>query len=485
MSALLLLALLATPPDTLVVGLTTDPVSLDPHRATDLVSAAVVANVCEPLVRYRADGSRPEAALATSWATSDSRTWTFTLRQGVRFHDGAPLDAEAVIANLENLKRSRGFTGTAARAGPFVVTVTLDQPNAALLATLSQTFYAMQSPRVIGARPTVPVAGTGPFRLVSARAGRIELTANPQYWGGAPRLGRVVFRRLADQPSLVAALTAGEVDVTSAVGQDSVGLLRDQPGVTLDSQTGLNIAFLCPNNERPPFDDRRVRQALARAVDRPALVHDALGGHGLPARNPLPPGLWGYAARTKELVVDRSAARRLLAQAGYPDGFDTTLLTVDSTRPYLPSPLRLAARLHDELAEIGVRARLEQARSWKEYLERATRGDYALALLGWQADTTDPNDFLSALLASDSVGSTNRSRYRSPRMDSLLKQARQHADHRERASLYRTAQELFQSDMPWVPLYHVSLFTAFRRSVHGVSVDSTGLLRYDKAWKQE
>src|SRR5262249_43550788 len=147
MSALLLLALLATPPDTLVVGLTTDPVSLDPHRATDLVSAAVVANVCEPPVPYRADGSRPQAPPATSWATSDSRTWTFTLRQGVRFHDGAPLDAEAVIANLENLKRSRGFTGTAARAGPFVVTVTLDQPNAALLATLSQTFYAMQSPR--------------------------------------------------------------------------------------------------------------------------------------------------------------------------------------------------------------------------------------------------------------------------------------------------------------------------------------------------
>lgn len=485
MSPLLLLALLATPADTLVVGLTSDPVSLEPHRATDLVSAAVVSNVCEPLVRYRPDGSRPEAALATSWATSDSRTWTFTLRPNVRFHDGAALDAAAVVANLEDLRRQRRFAGRASRTGPLVVTMSLDQPNAALLATLSQAFFAMQSPRVLGPGSASRLVGTGPYRLAAARPGRIELAANAGYWGGPPRLRRIVFRRLPDQPSLVAALAAGDVDVTSAVGQDTVERLRGQRGVTLDSKTGLNIAFLCPNNERRPFNDRRVRLALARAIDRPALVREGLGGHGVPARNPLPPSLPGYASRTKELNLDRAAARRLLAQAGYPDGLDTTLLTVDVARPYLPSPLRLAALVRDDLAKIGVRARLEQARSWKHYLDRATRGDYALALLGWQADTVDPNDFLSALLASDSIGSTNRSRYRSPPMDALLKQGRQHGDHRERAAVYRSAQELFQKDMPWVPLYHVSLFTAFRRTVHGLSVDSTGLLRYDKAWKQE
>jgi peptide/nickel transport system substrate-binding protein len=484
-SALFLLVLLASRADTLVVGLTSDPVSLDPHRATDLVSAAVVSNVCEPLVRYRPDGSRPEAALATSWATSDSRTWTFTLRQGVRFHDGTVFDAAAVVANMESLRRQRSFPGRASRVGPFVVAIALDQPNAALLATLSQAFYGMQSPRQMASRRATRLVGTGPFRLAAARPGRIELAANPDYWGGPTRLRGLVFRVLRDQASLAAALSSGDVDVTAAVGQDALGRLRGQPGITLDSQTGLNIAFLCPNNERRPFDDRRVRQALARAIDRRNLVREALGGHGLPARNPLPPTLWGYAARTKELMLDRPAARRLLAEAGYAQGFDVTLLAVDAARPYLPSPLKLAALIRDDLAQVGVRARLEQARGWKQYLDRATRGDYDLALLGWQADTIDPNDFLSALLASDSVGATNRSRYRSPQMDGLLKQARQQADHRQRAALYRSAQELFQKDMPWVPLYHVPLFTAFRRTVHGVSVDSTGLLRYDKAWKQE
>jgi peptide/nickel transport system substrate-binding protein len=470
--------------DTLVVGILADPVSLDPHRATDLVSAAIVSNVCDPLVRYRSDGSRPEAALATTWATTDSRSWTFTLREGVRFHDGTPLDADAVVANLESLRQRHLFAGKAERVGPLVVALTLDRPNSALLATLSQPFFSMQSPRELRAGSSRPV-GTGPFRLAAGRKGEIRLEADRGHWAGAPRLRWLVFRRLPDEDSLVRALLAGEVDVTSAVGQERMGRLHDRPEVSLDSQIGLNIAFLSINNERPPFDDARVRQALARAVDREALVDGILGGHGEPARNPLPPHVWGYAPLSRELILDRPNARRLLADAGHAGGFEATLLMVQTLRPYLPAPLRLAERLQASLAEIGVRTRLHELHSWSAYIDQTTRGDYDLAMLGWQADTTDPNDFLSALLSSDAIGSTNRSRYRSEAMDALLKQGRRASDPGERAAIYRQAQELFQKDMPWVPLYHVSVFTAHRRSVHGLSVGPTGVLRYEKAWKTE
>jgi peptide/nickel transport system substrate-binding protein len=470
--------------DTLVVGILADPVSLDPHRATDLVSAAIVSNVCDPLVRYRSDGSRPEAVLATTWATTDARHWTFTLRPGVRFHDGSPLDADAVVANLESLRHRRLFAGRAERVGPLVVALTLERPNSALLATLSQPFFSMQSPRELTAGSSKPV-GTGPFRLIAGRPGEVRLEADPGHWAGTPRLRRLVFRRLTDEDSLVRALLAGEVDVTSAVGPERVGRLHDRPEIELDSQIGLNIAFLSINNDRPPFDDARVRQALARAVDREALVDGVLGGHGEPARNPLPPHLWGYAARSRELILDRPTARRLLADAGQAAGFEATLLTVQTTRPYLPAPVRLAEHLQASLAEIGVRVKLRQLRSWSDYIDQTTRGDYDLAMLGWQADTTDPNDFLSALLASEAIGSTNRSRYRSEPMDGLLKQGRRASDPGERAAIYRQAQEVFQRDMPWVPLYHVSVFTAHRRSVHGLSVGPTGVLRYDKAWKTE
>jgi ABC-type transport system substrate-binding protein len=325
--------------------------------------------------------------------------------------------------------------------------------------------------------------GTGPFRIAAVRPGQVELEANPDHWAGAPRLKRVVFRRLPDEDALVTALLAADVDLTSAVGQDRVGRLRTDPRVTFDSRIGLNVAFLCPNNEKGPLRDVRVRQALARGLDRAQLVERTLGGHGETARNPLPPSLWGYDRRTKDLALDPASARRLLAEAGYAQGLDLELVVADSPRPYLPSPRRVAQEIREDLLAIGVRTRLREIPTWAEYTERVTRGDYEMALLGWQADTMDPNDFLSALLASDSIGTTNRSRYRSAAMDAILKRGRMGSDPDSRLSAYHEAQSLFQKDMPWIPLYHGSVFTVHRRSLRGLNLGPTGLVRYDKAWK--
>jgi peptide/nickel transport system substrate-binding protein len=485
-TALLVALLLATSLDTLVVGDLADPVSLDPPRATDFVSASIVANVCDTLVRWKRDGSRPEAALATTWATADNRVWTFTLREGVRFHDGVAFDADAVVANFDELRRLGRFRGVAERVGPHIVTITLEAPNSALLATLSQAFLSLQSPLALRRRPATAIPiGTGAFSFAAGKAGELMLAANPDYWGGAPRLRQLVFRRFASETALVAALESGDVDVTSAVAQDRVQALRQTASVSLDSTTGLNIAFLSINNERAPFSDVRVRQAVARAVDRAALVQGALGGHGVVARNPLPPLLFGYNPHSKELVLDRPTARKLLAEAGFPHGFPTTLLAVGSPRPYLPAPLRLAEQIRQDLGSVGIDAKIRELPSWSEYVSRASAGDYDIALMGWQADTADPNDFLEALLSADSIGSTNRSRYRSPAMDGLLKRGRTARHAEERRQIYHEAQELFQRDMPWVPLYHVSVFTAFRRAVHGFVTSSTGILRYDKTWKTE
>ena len=208
-----------------------------------------------------------------------------------------------------------------------------------------------------------------------------------------------------------------------------------------------------------------------------------LGGHGEPARNPLPPALWGYGRRTAELVLDRTVARRLLKEAGRAHGFSAALLVADAPRPYNPDPVGLARALAAALGEIGVAVRIERAASWGAFLERATRGDYDMAVMGWQADTPDPNDFLSVLLGSEFVGATNRSRYRSPAMDILLKQGRRGDDQRERMASYLQAQALFRRDMPWIPLFHVSVFTVHRRNVRGLAIGPTGIPRYDRVWK--
>jgi ABC-type transport system substrate-binding protein len=327
--------------------------------------------------------------------------------------------------------------------------------------------------------------GTGPFRLVSARPGLIELGANAEHWGGPARLRRVLFRRYAREDALVAALLAGEIDLTAALGPGRVDALRGRPGIALDSFTGQNVAFLSVNNERPPWSDVRVRQALARAVDRDALVSGFLGGHGEAARGPLPPSLLSRAGTIRDLVLDRPGALRLLAEAGFKDGVTGTLLAVDAPRPYMPTPLDLAKALQDQLAASGIRTLLRTASSWAGYLQDTTRGDYDLAVLGWQADSTDPNDFLTALLSADAIGTTNRSRYRSSAMDALLKRAQRESTLPEREAVYREVEHLFQRDMPFVPLFHVSVFTAYRVAVRGIAPGPTGLARYDKTWKLE
>lgn len=486
LAALLLAAEPAPAPaagrDTLVIGVLGDPVTLDPHRATDLVAIGILGNVCEPLVRYRADGTRPEPALATTWATLDNRTWTFTLREGVRFHDGSLFDADAVVANITDISRSKSLAARAERLGPHAVSVTLEQPNAAFLATLSQTLHCVLSPRTLAGEPHVPV-GTGPFRLGATRAGQVELVAQPAHWGGAPRVARLLFTRFPSEAALVQALLAGQADVTSALGLPAVKALRGARDVTLDSRTGLNVCFLSINNARAPFSDRRVREALARALDREAIVRRILDGHAELARTPLPPLLAGPSRTLLTSGRDLSAARRLLRAAGLESGFDTTLLVSAVTRPYLPAPEALSRHIQADLLEVGVRVKLQPVETWAAYTGRATAGEYELAVLGWQADTLDPNDFLSALLGSKAVPATNRSRYKSPAMDALLERGRRLSDPGQRQAVYREALALFAADLPWIPLYHAPVLSAYRRGVHGLVPGPTGVLRFDKAWK--
>jgi ABC-type transport system substrate-binding protein len=481
LQGILLAVAMAAGPRELVVGTLADPDSIEPHRATDVLAAEIVANVCDTLVRIHPGTLQPEGALATTWATLDQRIWTFTLREDVVFQDGAAFDADAVVQNFEHLRRERAFPGRAERIGPHVVQVLLERANASLLPTLSQPFYSIQSPRRLSERDAPPV-GTGPFRFVSARPGEVDLQANPSYWGGAPRLDRVLYRRFPSSDALARALADGSADVTAAVDPRHVARLRALRDVTLDSRTGLNLVYLAINDERPPLDDPRFRQALSRAVDRGALVR-AMSGHAEPAMAVLPPGLVGHDAQARDLVLDRESARRTVtATRGASRELD--FVVSRSPRPYLVEPMRVAARIAEDLEQAGLRVRRREVGTWAEHVAITSGGDFDLALLGWLADTLDPNDFLTALLDSSSIGTTNRSRYRSGEMDALLKRARLDSAPRTRLALYRQAQDLFQRDMPFVPLVHSSVFTAHRRNVLGLAPGPTGILRYDKAWKQ-
>jgi peptide/nickel transport system substrate-binding protein len=482
---LALLALAAVPAplaaSELVIGTVADPVRLDLHAATDLLTATVAANACEPLVRMTDGQKLPRGLLATTWATRDNRTWTFTLREGVRFHDGRPFDADAVVANLADLASEGRFEGRATRIGDHTVTIGLEVPNAALVATLSQPFHGMQSPAQLAEGSRLPTC-TGPFRVVSAGEGTVRLARHPGYWGPAARLDGLVFKAFGSEAELVRAVRAGRVDVALGVNPRHAVELGTDPSLRVRSWTGLNLAYLALNHDRPAFRDRRVREALAHAIDREQLVREVLRGHAVPARNPLPPGLPGYARGTPELRLDRRLARRLLAESGL--ARELRLLTTPSPRTWMPDPEGVAARIREDLEQVGVKVITEKATGWSDYLRRVTAGDFDLAVLGWEADTLDANDFLVALLSRAAVGRTNRSRYADERMESLLRQGRRGSDARERMRTYAEVQRLFQREMPWVPLYHVEVFVAHRATVQGLVVDPTGILRCHQAWRE-
>jgi len=449
----------------MVVATLADPLALDPHRVTDFVGQEVVANVCDTLVRPRPGSGRPEPALASAWATPDQRVWTFTLRGGVLFQDGAALDAEAVVANFEYLRRELRFPARGRAVGPLVFELALERPDATLLATLAQPRFSIESPRQLGGGS--PVC-TGPFRLESKRPGPLELRRWDGYWGEPPRLSAVRFLRFPDADALVRGLAAGEADVSSGIAPRQAAALHQQPSLLLDSQTGLNLVYLALN--------------LARAVDRVSLVR-LLGGHAAVAQGPLPPSVLGRDLQGRGLALDPQAARQMLAAAGVRPGTPLVVSVSRQPRPYLSEPLRVAARVRDDLVAVGFAATVREL-DWNDQVALTSRGDYDAALLGWHADTLEPDDFLSALLESDAVGTTNRSRFRSPEMDALLARARGQPDTAARLALYRQALQLFQRDMPFVPLFHASVFTAHRREVQGLVIGPTGILRFDKAWKQ-
>jgi peptide/nickel transport system substrate-binding protein len=459
------------------------PPRVTPHAATDVMSATVAANACEPLVHMNASGDHPRPWLATSWATADRRTWTLTLRAGVRFHDGTAFDADAVVANLADLERHGRFDGTAERIGPLAVAIRLGEPNAALLATLSQPFTAMQSPRQLRAADDAPPACTGPYRVAHADGGAIRLEAFAGYWGKAPATARVRYQAFRSEDALDQALRSGRVDVVPSLGPRRAAALRTDPRLTVRSWTGLNVAYLALNNERPPLADRRVRQAIAHALDRPRLVREVLREQGEPARNPLPPGLPGYAARTPPLALDLRRAKRLLEEAGA-RAPRLVLLAPAEPRTTLPDPALMAERIREDLAAAGVAVEVRMVHDWPDYLRQVTAGHYDLALLGWEADTLDANDFLTALVSRGAIGRTNRSRYASDAMETLLRQARRGASPAERQRTYGDLQRLFQRDMPWVPLFHVSAFLAHRADLRGLELDPTGIVHHAHARRQ-
>ncbi len=464
---------------TLVAGMQTDPVGLDPHITNATSTRNMLENVYDTLVMF--DSSlQIVPALAESWEVSDDGlTWTFHLREGVTFHDGDPLQASDVVFSINRIKdpaiaspRADDFAVVADIQAPDerTVVMTLSEPFSPLLSKLAASLNVIVSEDVVAEHGDLQevVVGTGPFRFVEyVPQTRLVLERNPDFWGAdaegnqLPYLDGITFQFYPDPTARTTAIQTGSVDFIEYVPSADVEVLRADPDVEVVGGLSANFRSIYFNVERPPFDDVNVRRAIAYAIDEQAIVDLALfGTGGVAATGTTIPASNFYGIEDSPYVGrDVEAARAALAASAYPDGFEFDLY-VTSTYDFLRTPAEV---IQANLAEIGITANIV-AEDWSIYLPKALEGDFAATILG-ESGQSDPDDFLFNVFYTDNGG--NLGNFSDPELDALLEQGRRVADQEERRAVYEQAQQRILELAPHVFLFHSSQFEALRSDVLG------------------
>ena len=490
----------AQPAGTLVVGLVAEPVNLDPAQVTDANSNRVGRRVVEPLVFLADESTKLEPGLAESWTVSrDGLTYTFKLRKGVKFHDDTPFNAEAVKFSIE---RQINPEHPAAKLGkyPFAnyffgnikaieamdettVRFILKEPRASFLSVLTVGAASIVSPTAVrkhGQDYALQPVGTGPFRFVTwDRGQRVMLEKNPSYWRGPVKVDRVVYRPIVEDQARLTELLTGTLDMIVGVPPDFVEQLAGNQKVQVMRQVGTHVWYLGINNQKKPFDDKRVRQALNYAVNKEAIVRDVLKGTGSVAKGPVLPNTWGADAAIKAYPYDPERAKKLLAEAGYPGGFSTTMWVPESGSG-MQSPVAMSTVMQSNLRAVGVNVKIETM-EWGAYLAKLRTKEQDLFALSWMAPTEDPDMVMYPLLHSSqwTPGGPNRALYKNERFDELLHQARLVTDQGKRAELYREAQKILVEDAPWVFVDHEVQIAALSRRVQGFKLHPSFDLRVE------
>jgi peptide/nickel transport system substrate-binding protein len=460
-----------TPPGVLVVGQVAEPQALDPHAVTAVNDFRILMNVYDGLVRYAPGTLEVEPALASSWEVSEDGTvYTFSLRDGVTFHDGSALDAEAVVFNFERmLNEDHPYHDT----GPFplsfffsaietveavddlTVRFTLNGPYAPFLSNLAYPTGLIVSPAAVmehGAEFGRNPSGTGPFTFVEWRSNEaVVVEANADYWDGAPALEAVVFRPITDANTRVAEMLSGGIDMMVEVPPVALSEFQGDEFVVVE-QAGPHVWFLILNMREGPFTNQLVRQAANYAVNKTALVEEVLEGTAEVAAGPTPPAFaWAYNEDLEPYPYDPDRARALLAEAGVENPEITFYVTEGGSG--MLDPVAMGTAIQADLEAVGFDVTIETY-EWNTFLGRVNpglEGEADAAQMAWMTNDPDTLPYLALRTeAWPEQGGFNSGYYSNPEVDALLEEARTATDQDRRAELYREMQVIVQEDAPWV-----------------------------------
>jgi len=541
-AALAAIALLAasaaarpTASTTLVFGTASDPVVLDGPLVSDGESLRPIDQIFEGLVGLKQGTTTIVPALATKWkAAPGGHSWTFTLRQGVKFQDGTTFNAAAVCFNFNRWYNFPGplhsdavsyywntvFGGFAHPAagnpgpdkslykgcktkGSSTVTILLTRPSSSFIGALALTNFGIASPAALkkykadagtvdangvfhpsGTFGTQHPIGTGPYMLKSWTVGdKLVLVANPKYWGKKAKLNQIIFKPISDNAARLQALQTGEIQGYDLVDPADIGTVQKSSSDKILNRPAFNVAYVGINQKFKPFDNPLVRQALAYALDRNSVVKGFYAGRGQVANQFLPPLVTGYATKgVPSYPYNPTKAKQLLQKAGVslPLSVDFWYPT-NVSRPYMPDPKKNAEAFGASLENSGFKVTFHSAPWRPDYLGTVQSGKAELYLLGWTGDFGDPANFLNVHFGApnDQFGFNN------PSLFNLLRRADQETNLAKRAELYQRASVQVMTYLPIVPYVHSMPALAFQKNVLGykpspVSLEPFSTVYYGK-----
>jgi len=466
-----------------------DATTFDPIKTIQNADIWVMDNMNANLVRVTKDGTGLEPDLAEKWTlSSDNKTYTFTLRAGLKFGDGSPLKASDVKFSLERLRDTKdSVMGSMYKVVTKVeapddttVVITTDKPSAPLLSTLAMFSASILPEAAVKAAGddfgTKPV-GAGAFKLENwAHGDRIVLVKNPNYWEASRvKLDKVEWIYVPDDNTRMLKLQAGETDATIFVPFNMVAQLKQDPNIEVHLDASSREDFMIINEQKKPMDDVRVRQAICMAIDRDAIVKAVLFGNGTVANSFIPGGALYYNKDNPTCKYDPDGAKKLLADAGA-----TNLkfgLLIDSGNAVND---QTSVLIKDNLAKVGIDIDIQKEEGGQEW-DTTVAGNYDLSIEYWTNDIIDPDEKATFSLYGKDDNKSYYTGYNNPKVTDLIDQGRIEMDKDKRTTIYNEIQKTATTEVNWVDLYYSPFRNASRKNVKGFYQNPTGRFMLEDA----
>ena len=480
------------------------PSKLNPQIVTDGTSVIASSDtVFDRLLEFSPTKGTLAPGLAERWEVSaDGKEYTFYLRKNIPFHSNElftptrPFNADDVVFSIERMRNPKhplhhvngGIYETylalgmdksvkeVIRQGEHQVKIVLHGPEAPFLSYMAlhhmsvtskeyaEKLLTLGKPELFDMKPI----GTGPFVFKKyVQDTLIRYQAFKKHFSKAPKIDHLVFSITPDSNVRFQKLKTGECHIIFEPARSDLTAMKKHNDIKIMERNGTNVGFLSMNTQKPPFDKREVRQAVNMALNKKSYIDAIYLGQATVAKNPFPPNVWSYHHEIKDYDYNPEEARKLLARAGFPQGFKTELWVLPVSRPYIPDGKKMGEMMQADLKKVGVEAKIVSY-DWGTYLDKARKGEHQMIQLGWSSSIADPDNFLNVLLSCSSAeNGSSSSRFCHPEFDQLVQKARILTSQTERAQLYQKAQEIFKREAPWVPIAHSIIYRAMRKNVQG------------------